>query len=82
MKQLPRMPKDESTLQLLADRATEGLSPRAEDQLASLLGHDVDCDADALEYAAAMVYLAFHRGRTEPLPARLRERLRSAVLDG
>jgi hypothetical protein len=71
------LPRDEHILQLMADRATEGLSHRDALELNRYLAQNPDVDGDALEYAAAAVCLAFGAGRGEPLPARVRDRILS-----
>jgi hypothetical protein len=71
------LPRDEHILQLMADRATEGLSHRDALELNRYLAQNPDVDRDALEYAAAAVCLAFSAGRGEPLPARVRYRILS-----
>ena len=71
------LPRDERIQQLMADRATEGLSNRDALELNRYLEQNPDVDRDALEYAAAAVCLAFSAGQGETLPARVRDRVRS-----
>jgi hypothetical protein len=72
-----KLPRDEHILQLMADRATEGLSRRDAMELDRFFAWNPDVDRDALEHAAAAVCLAFGVGQGETLPARLRDRLRA-----
>jgi hypothetical protein len=75
MKQLPN---DERLLDLLAARASEGLSPAEQSELDALLRQHPDVDADAFETTAAAIDLAFARAEsteTEGLPDDLRARL-------
>jgi hypothetical protein len=69
------LPRDERILQLMADRATEGLTRRDASALESYFAQNPDVDGDALEYAAAAVCLAFGAGQGETLPPRVRERI-------
>ena len=71
------LPRDEHILQLMADRATEGLSHSDAMELNRHLAQNPDVDRDALEYAAAAVWLAFGAGRCEALPPRARNRILS-----
>jgi hypothetical protein len=71
------LPHDEHILQLMADRATEGLPRRGAVELDRFFARNPDVDRDALDYAAAAVYLAFGSGRGEPLPVRVRDRVLS-----
>jgi hypothetical protein len=71
------LPRDVHILQLMADRATEGLSHSDALELSRYLEQNPGVDRDALEYAAAAVFLAFGAGRGEALPPRLREKILS-----
>jgi hypothetical protein len=71
------LPRDERILQLMADRATEGLKRRDASALERYFAQNPDVDGDALEYAAAAVCLAFGAGQGEMLPTRVRERISS-----
>jgi hypothetical protein len=71
------LPRDEHILQLMADRATEGLPRRNALELDRFFARNPDVDRDALEYAAAAVCLAFGAGQGEPLPARVRDKILS-----
>ena len=73
------LPRDEYILQLMADRATEGLSRRGARELNNYLKENSSVDRDALEYAAAAVYLAFGGGQGEPMPVRVRDRVLSRI---
>jgi hypothetical protein len=71
------LPRDERILQLMADRATEGLSHSDALELNRYLEQNPGVDRDALEYAAAVVCLAFGAGCGEALPSRVREKILS-----
>lgn len=73
------LPRDERVVQLMADRATEGLSRRDTLELNEYLARNPDVDRDALEVAAAAVYLAFGAGRGEALPTGVRDRILAAA---
>ncbi len=79
MKRHPGLPRDEHMLQLMADRATEGLSRCDALELDRYMAQNPDADRDALDYAAAAVCLAFGAGRGEALPDRVRDRVLSAA---
>jgi hypothetical protein len=66
-------------IDLLATRATEGLSCGEACELEQALGAQTEFDADDLDLAAAAVYLAFDSAsaRIGPLP----EHLRRSILD-
>ena len=69
------LPNDERLLDLLAARATEGLSPAEESQLAELARSWPDVYLDALDHAAAAADLALAGAGDEPLPVALRSRI-------
>ncbi len=62
--------------QLLADRATEGLSGADQAELDRLLSDNPAVDPLALELAAAAAALALSEGPAQELPAHLREKVR------
>lgn len=64
-------------LELLAERATEGLGDGAEHELEALLREEPETDAEALDRAAAALDLSLVRWVDEPLPAELRGRIES-----
>jgi len=68
------LPPDERILQLMADRATEGLSRRDALELDEYFERNPDVHRDALDYAAAAVFLALDAEHGEPLPAGVKER--------
>ena len=55
-----RLPSDERLLQLLADRATEGLDPGDERELELLARAESEADLEALDLAAAELSAAWH----------------------
>lgn len=75
-------------MQLLADRATEGLDAAGEQSLKAMLREHPDVSLDELDFAAAALDLAFlsaaESARDEqlfaPMPAELRQRVSSAAL--
>jgi len=77
MKSRFTLPPDERILQLMADRATEGLSHSDALELDRYLEQSPGVDRDALEYAAAAVCLSFNAGRGEALPSGVREKILS-----
>ncbi|HNO78308.1 MAG TPA: anti-sigma factor [Phycisphaerae bacterium] len=66
---------DERLMQLLADRATEGLDASASIELDALLANHPDCRGDELEWAATLIDIAVMPRAVEPLPSRLRTRV-------
>lgn len=70
-----RLPEHERLLQLLADRATEGLADADRRELEALLREHPTVPEDALDAAAAAVDLAAGEARPAPLPAALRDRI-------
>ncbi|MBK9383608.1 MAG: anti-sigma factor [Planctomycetes bacterium] len=72
------LPRREKTLQLLADRALEGLEPLKGAELESLLAEEPDLDPDALDLAAAELELDHleREGLAQP-PQELLQRLRT-----
>jgi len=66
---------DEHIMQLLADRATEGLSAAKSSKLDAILVANPAIHRDAMDLAAASVDLAFDTGIVEPLPKTLRDRI-------
>ncbi len=68
------MPSEPRALDLLVDRATEGLSPRREAELESHLASHPELDPEPFELAAAAIELACTVPE-EPMPARLSRRL-------
>jgi hypothetical protein len=65
--------------ELLADRATQGLSESEARELDTLLAQHPDIDPDSMDLAAAAVDLAIAAG-AEPMPASLKSRI-AATLD-
>ena len=65
-------------LELLADRATEGLAPEQARELDRLLAEPPEVDADALDLAAAALDNAIG-GRIAPAPAAVQARLAAAA---
>lgn len=66
--------------ELLADRATGGISPAETNELKQLLERYTEVDADQYDRLAAAVDLAFEPAVHEPLPAELRDKIaRSAT---
>jgi hypothetical protein len=63
-------------LELLADRATFGLTSREEEELRRLLASVPHFDEDCMEKAAANVQLAF--ASVEPLPASVYTKIRAS----
>lgn len=74
------MPSLERVLDLLAARATEGLSAGDSDELEQALTRQEEPDVDDLELAAAAVYLAFDAGcgSVEAIPEELKQRVLSS----
>lgn len=66
---------DNRMLQLLADRATEGLGEMDAAALGEWLAMNPDIDPDAFERAAAVVALIGTSQREESLPSSLRGKL-------
>lgn len=66
---------DDRLLQLLADRATEGLDAQTTNELSELLVLSPQYDASYLEPAAAALDLAMSHSPTEPLPTSLHARI-------
>lgn len=64
-------------LDLLAARATEGLSAGESSELEQALAGQTDLGADDLDLAAAAVYLAYDatRAETETIPEALKRRI-------
>ncbi len=60
---------------LLADKATQGLTPAEQDELHRLRERAAAPSIEAFELAAAAITLASTRMPHEPLPSRLRARL-------
>jgi hypothetical protein len=71
----PALPADLRIQQLLADRATEGLSARDADALDAYADRHPQYDYRALDLAAAALDLGFSQGRAEAMPPPLRARL-------
>jgi len=69
----------ERLLELLADRATQGLSAEESRELEALLREHPDVDADTLDRVAAAVYLASAPRDDTPLPAALRARIEQSA---
>jgi anti-sigma-K factor RskA len=65
----------ERLVELLADRATQGLSREEARELEALLRQHPDVDPDALDRVAAAVYLATAPRDETPLPGALRARI-------
>ena len=72
-----RQAAESRLLDLLADRATFGLTLKEEEELRQLTESLPDFDADYLEIAAATVQLAF--ASPEPMPATVHARIRAAA---
>jgi hypothetical protein len=68
-------PTEDRLLQLLCDRATEGLDHRTAEELNNLLGMYPQYGAAHLEPAAAAIDMAMTPAVTEPLPGILRDRV-------
>ena len=62
-------------LDLMADRATEGLASASQDELDGLLASEPGSDSDLLEYAAAAIDLACADSSSERFPDSLRAKL-------
>jgi anti-sigma-K factor RskA len=73
------LPLPERLLNLLADRALQGLSPVEEAELAELLRAHPEADPDALDGAAAAAAVAYAATDIQPVPADLAARLKDAV---
>jgi hypothetical protein len=69
----------ERLLELLADRATQGLSREEARELEALLRQHPDLDPDALDRVASAVYLAAAPRDETPLPAALRARIEQSA---
>jgi hypothetical protein len=67
---------EQRLLELLADRATFGLTPNEDEELRQLKGRTPGFDDECMEKAAATVRLAF--AGVEPLPAAVHERIRAS----
>jgi hypothetical protein len=65
-------------LELLADRATQGLSDQESRELDALLAQHPDVDADVMDRAAAAVDLAF-AADTAPMPEAVRKRVAAQI---
>lgn len=72
---LERRRDEERIFDLLTDRATYGLSPSDETELATLLRARPDIDPDALDRAAAALELTWSEKDAEPLPAHVYQRI-------
>lgn len=70
-------PHPDRVMELLADKALQGLSPAAASELSLL----PDADSEALELAAAALDLAMNPGPYEDMPASLRTRIESDALE-
>lgn len=66
---------DAKVMQLLADRATEGLDPFSTRELDDLLARQPHYESFALERAAAAIDLASYSSPAEALPGALRDRI-------
>jgi hypothetical protein len=73
-------PIPERLLDLLAEEATQGLSPAQQAELDALLAQHPGADAEGLLLAAAAMDLAAAPADSEPMPAALRASLESAGL--
>ena len=73
-------PNNDNLIELLVDRATEGLSTSRHDELSDLLRDHPDFDPEVFERAAAAVHLAA-MPRIESLPDTLRKTLRRAAAE-
>jgi len=71
---MTRDPKTKA-LELLADRATEGLGAAEEAELDALLDRYPELDDDSFDLAAAAAALAAEPAPAEPMPAHLRRRI-------
>ena len=69
-------PSEERLMELLADRATQGLTPEEETELEQLLAEHPEIDVDMLEEAAAAVDLFLTGEPSEPLPKHLSDQLK------
>lgn len=68
---------EQQTTELLADRATFGLSRNEEHMLVDLLPHGAWRQADSMDLAAAAVYLTDVAARLEPMPHQLGRQVRT-----
>ncbi len=66
-------------MELLAERATQGLSPADEAELARLLRRHPQIDADGFDYAAALAMLALWDQSEPGMPATLSDRLEAGA---
>ena len=71
-------PQEQRALDLLVDRATEGLSPRRSAELEGLLASYPELNPEPFELAAAAIELAYTLPE-EPMPARLARRMARRV---
>lgn len=78
-----RTPPQDRLLDLLADRAVQGLSDDEQAELDRLLAAhaDEEVDAESFDRAAAAIDLGMGPGEFEPLPAELADRIRAAAPD-
>lgn len=78
---MTRLPDDERMLQLLADRATEGLDEEMHREISQYAANTPDFDADGLDLAAAAAMLALMPGAAASAapPPDLMARLRGAA---
>ena len=67
------MPQNERLIELMAQRATEGLAERDEREFAQLASDEPGTEIDAFEYAAAAFQLAYLD--VEPMPEEVSRRL-------
>ena len=68
-------PGKERMLQMLADRATEGLGPIGFKELNDLLAAHPEQDEYGFDFSAAAIDLAMMPPEDKPLPGRLRDQL-------
>jgi anti-sigma-K factor RskA len=71
------MPQNERLLELMAQRATEGLAASEAREFDRLAVSEPGADVDGLDYAAAAIQLAFLD--VQPMPAEIAQRVRSTA---
>jgi len=71
--------RHERLLELLCDRALTGLSPAEESELATLSSEYPGTSTTTLDLVASSVDLALLRGRLEPMPASLAQKIENAA---
>ena len=74
---VPWQSPEDRLLELLADRATFGISGDEDRQLQQLFSENPDVDESCMDHVAASVQLALLPEVVEPLPAGLHARIKS-----